>query len=279
MEKYEIKGSPASQQLKDFMYGFTDKVKNIYESGHLIDSLQSVHAPDSLQQPVIEKQANEIADIRSYSLQVINNSKSPSLAMFALGYYQTTANNPVFKIESFDNEEVSTIISDLNKKFPGHMGLSDIKKSLDAQLAMNSGWIGKQAPEFTLPDVNGKEVKLSSFKGKFVLVDFWASWCKPCRLENPNVVKAFQQFRNKNFTILGVSLDKPGEKDKWLQAIRDDKLDWTHVSDLKFWNSEVVPLYHIDGIPYNVLVDPEGKIIAESLRGSALEAKLSEVLK
>lgn len=159
------------------------------------------------------------------------------------------------------------------------MGLSDIKKSLDAQLAMNSGWIGKQAPEFTLPDVNGKEVKLSSFKGKFVLVDFWASWCKPCRLENPNVVKAFQQFRNKNFTILGVSLDKPGEKDKWLQAIRDDKLDWTHVSDLKFWNSEVVPLYHIDGIPYNVLVDPEGKIIAESLRGSALEAKLSEVLK
>lgn len=133
--------------------------------------------------------------------------------------------------------------------------------------------------EIFLPDVNGKEVRLSSFKGKYVLVDFWASWCKPCRFENPNVVKAFNRFKDKNFTILGVSLDK--EKSDWLQAIQNDGLTWTHVSDLKEWESPVVDLYNFGniGIPFNVLVNPDGKIIAQELRGPALEAKLDEVLK
>lgn len=134
-----------------------------------------------------------------------------------------------------------------------------------------------EAPDFTLPDPAGKMISLKSFRGKFVLVDFWASWCGPCREENPTVVAAFNRFKEKNFTVLGVSLDE--NKTKWLKAIQDDKLNWTHVSDLKQWESVVVPMYQIQGIPFNVLVDPNGKIIASGLRGEDLEKTLSRVLK
>jgi peroxiredoxin len=139
--------------------------------------------------------------------------------------------------------------------------------------------MGQTAPEFTLPDVNGKAVSLNSFRGKWVLVDFWASWCRPCRMENPNVVAAYQQFKNKNFTVLGVSLDREDGKEDWIKAIKDDRLEWTQVSELKFWNSIVVPMYNIEGIPYNVLIDPQGKIVAENLRGPDLAKKLQAVLK
>ena len=177
-------------------------------------------------------------------------------------------------------------MNDAVTRFPGHQGLLTIKNLKEAELAsineMNKAkWVGKPAPDFSLPDANGKEVKLSSFKGKYVLVDFWASWCMPCRAENPNVVSAYNKFKDKNFAILGVSLDNPGEKDKWLDAVRKDNLTWTQVSDLKGWESIVVPLYDFGqvGIPYNILVDPEGIVIAERLQGPALEMKLGEVLK
>ncbi len=137
--------------------------------------------------------------------------------------------------------------------------------------------IGSIAPEFTQADVNGIPVKLSSFRGKYVLIDFWASWCGPCRQENPNVVRAFNKYKNKNFTILGVSLDRPGAKDAWQAAIKSDGLVWTQVSDLKFWDNEAAALYAVRAIPQNYLIDPQGKIIGKNLRGEDLERKLAEL--
>lgn len=134
-----------------------------------------------------------------------------------------------------------------------------------------------EAVDFEQEDVNGKKVKLSSFRGKYVLVDFWASWCGPCRQENPNVVKAFNKFKDKNFTVLGVSLDN--NKDRWLAAIKQDNLAWTQVSDLKGWGNEAAQLYNINAIPANLLIDPQGRIVGKNLRGPALEAKLAQILK
>lgn len=138
--------------------------------------------------------------------------------------------------------------------------------------------IGSMAPDFTQNDTLGKPVSLKDFRGKYVLIDFWASWCHPCREENPNVVAAFQKYSSKNFTVLGISLDQPTGKEKWLNAIHQDNLTWTHVSDLKFWNNAIAQQYDIRSIPANLLVDPSGKIIAKDLHGDELEKKLAEVL-
>lgn len=136
--------------------------------------------------------------------------------------------------------------------------------------------VGKEAPNFTLDTPDGEAVSLSDLRGNYVLIDFWASWCRPCRMENPNVVRVYNKYHEKGFEILGVSLDRT--KAAWLQAIEKDGLTWMHVSDLKFWNSAAAQLYGVRGIPYTVLVDPEGNVIAQNLRGASLESKLAELL-
>lgn len=283
LEKYEVKGSPASQTMKDFMKTFNDKLKNIYDAGREVDSLRQGIANDSIINAKTQLAANTAGEIKEYTLAEIKKSKNAALTMFELGYYQSSANNPAIGLQPLDNSEVMAIIEETVKSNPNHVSLAGLKQTLVAQTqssAQGGGdnkWLGKPAPDFTLPDVNGKPVALSSLKGKYVLVDFWASWCKPCRMENPNVVAAYNKFKNKNFTILGVSLDE--DKNAWLGAIKKDGLNWQHISDLKQWESMVIPLYQFDGIPYNVLLDPQGVVIAEGLRGADLEAKLAEVIK
>jgi peroxiredoxin len=173
-----------------------------------------------------------------------------------------------------DLEEMKSVRSKLDASLDGTSYVQQIE-SMIARLEKIQ--VGSEAPDFTLPDVNGNPVSLSSFRGKYVLVDFWAAWCPDCRKENPNIVSAWEKYKNKNFAILGVSLDR--NRDQWLTAIEKDKLTWTQVSDLKYWSSEAAVLYCIRWIPMSFLIDPEGKIVAIGLEGEELHNKLEELLK
>ena len=173
-----------------------------------------------------------------------------------------------------DLEEMKSVRSKLDTSLDGTSYVQQIESMI---ARMEKVQVGSEAPDFTLPDVNGNLVSLSSFRGKYVLVDFWAAWCPDCRKENPNIVSAWEKYKNKNFAILGVSLDR--NRDQWLAAIEKDKLTWTQVSDLKYWSSEAAVLYCIRWIPMSFLIDPEGKIVAIGLEGEELHNKLEELLK
>ena len=246
----------------------------IEQSMKAIDSLKRLNATDSALAPAIATSNAAFADFNAYIKGYLNTSTSGTLSVLALSWAS----------RSFSGGEFDSTLTALTKKFPNNSMITEMKKSFDANAAASSqqsspngaSWVGKPVPELVLPDANGNNISLASFKGKFVLVDFWASWCGPCRMENPNVVKAYNKFKDKNFTIVGVSLDK--DKDAWQAAVAHDHLAWTHISDLKYWNSKAVETFGFQGIPFNVLVDPSGKVVAQELRGEELDSKLAALL-
>lgn len=266
---YKIEGSPASESLHTLFEEYRGKDSALYATFMQLDTLQKQNASDSVLSIVRGQRDAQIKVMNTMVSAFINQSNSAAARYYALGMASRT----------MKQEELLVLANASFDKFKEHSGLAKIKSLLAVQqpAAPKYPLLDQTAPEISLPDVNGKPFLLSSLRGKYVLVDFWASWCGPCRKENPNVVNAYNKFKDKNFTILGVSLDK--EKTDWEEAIKKDGLTWTHVSDLKQWESSMVPLYQFDGIPFNVLVDPQGKIIATGLRGEELERKLAEVLK
>ncbi len=225
-----------------------------------------------------------ILDEKSYLKNYINKNTHSLSCLLAI--YQQFGRELMFdnsKPEDFayflklDNALYAEYPDNLHTK-DLHERVSEQKKvNAEKELAESKLGIGAIAPDFTLQTAEGTDVSLSSFRGKNVLIDFWASWCNPCRKSNINLVKLYNQFKGKNFTILSVSLDK--DKDPWNKAIKLDKLAWTQVSDFKVWSSPVVKLYNVNEIPYTVLIDEDGKIIAKGLHGDTLTAKVAEIVK
>jgi thiol-disulfide isomerase/thioredoxin len=273
--KYTVKGSAASESLHGLFENYNQQDAVLYAIFNKIDTLQKQKVSDSIVNLAIGERDVQLKKINELVQQFIKESKSPAATYFAIGIASRTT----------PAEALKALVNETAKKYSTHAGILKLKELVNGGPQQQQGapaasahpLLNQQAPEISLPDENGQPFKLSSLKGKYVLVDFWASWCGPCRRENPNVVAAYKKFSNKNFTILGVSLDD--DKEAWLAAVKADQLTWKHVSDLKKWESSMVGLYQFEGIPFNVLVDPQGKVIATELRGEDLEKKLAEVLK
>ncbi len=258
---YTTPGSKVNEDLKKMFGSFIQKDSVLKFQNTLVDSLQKAKAKDSVFQVATLAADKSFTDLKKILHDFINTQANGTAVYFAVGM-----------AKKFNSEtEWNAILQLALKRFPEHPGLKLLQVNSSAQNSMDKQGqqlIGKPVPDISLPDTSGKPVAVSSFKGKWLLIDFWASWCAPCRTENPNVVAAFNQYKSKNFTVLGISLDL--QKSAWLKAIYQDQLAWTHISDLQQWQGKAPETYGINGIPFNILVDPAGKVIAVNLRGKVL---------
>ncbi len=271
LENYTVNGSTPSEDLRNFIVAIREHLRDFNTMSIVLDSLQA-KGNDS----ILTAAKNDFQDMRQHFTQFVEHYADTTMyepnAIFAARIL-----NPATEINY-----LNAFSQSLNRRFPGtrmtkEYGEYYAKVSMkQKQKAKSSGpETGSVAPEVSLADADGKTVTLSSFRGKYVLLDFWASWCQPCRGENPNVVAAYAKFKDENFKILGVSLDN--QKDAWQKAIAADGLSWTQVCDFKGWSSAAVVAYGVHSIPANFLIDTSGKIIAHDLRGAQLEEVLGEV--
>ena len=269
--------TPANMAFKKIIDTIGSLRKDLIISKNILNQLQEsgVQETDSSFIEALNNFDERKEKISKFCFQYGDTTQSPVLAIFTI----TAAPVEIGKLE--------IPLNNLAKRFPNHNGIAAVnafakQKITQAQQQTqgpnnnSKAAVGNMAPEITMPDTEGTPFSLSTLKGKYVLIDFWASWCGPCRAENPNVVAAYNEFKDKNFTVLGVSLDQ--NKKSWLKAIQDDKLSWKNISDLQYWSSAAVNLYGFDALPFNVLINPEGKIIATELRGEDLINKLRDIL-
>lgn len=262
LETIEIKGSKDAQRMKEL---------NLFLKSNY-DQTQALE--QSFQQYANSPKRDSVIEVLRAKYMKLEKSKAEGLKKMIDQDPALFSNLAV--IEQMPPEDVDYYIK-VDKALAGKYATSPFYKNFHTKVLSISRFApGTDVPEINLPDPNGNLVPLSSLRGKVVLIDFWASWCKPCRRENPNVVAAYQQYKDKGFTIYGVSLDK--NKDSWVKAIAQDNLTWTQVSDLKFWQSEAAKAYGVSSIPFALLIDKEGKVIGKNLRGAALQQKLAEVL-